>query len=209
MRYLFAATAALCFASSAAALEFPDLPVSETWTDVVFYGTGVVTTASVDDPAYSDPIFEDVLGAQFSIKMSYSFLREYPEDIPYADRKMTDLTLIRLDTARPWSSDGTAEGGYDDTTDTIWAQYDFSHWGYGIHARYQFSTGIGYFALRLLDGPDMLDWSEAQGSWELKSITSSAPAAVPEPTAWGLLIAGFGLVGSALRRQRRPRIALG
>lgn len=30
-----------------------------------------------------------------------------------------------------------------------------------------------------------------------------SPGAVPEPAAWALMIAGFGLIGSALRRQKK------
>jgi hypothetical protein len=37
-------------------------------------------------------------------------------------------------------------------------------------------------------------------SWGIDNI--SLTAAVPEPASWALLIAGFGLVGSALRRRR-------
>ncbi len=33
-------------------------------------------------------------------------------------------------------------------------------------------------------------------------------AAVPEPAAWGLMIAGFGMAGGALRRRRSPRVAI-
>ncbi|WP_294258385.1 PEPxxWA-CTERM sorting domain-containing protein [uncultured Sphingomonas sp.] len=33
-------------------------------------------------------------------------------------------------------------------------------------------------------------------------------AAVPEPAAWGLMIAGFGMAGGALRRRRTPRVAI-
>jgi hypothetical protein len=32
------------------------------------------------------------------------------------------------------------------------------------------------------------------------------PAAIPEPASWALLIAGFGLVGTALRRRRGQRV---
>ena len=31
---------------------------------------------------------------------------------------------------------------------------------------------------------------------------------VPEPAAWGLMIAGFGMAGGALRRRRWPRVAV-
>ncbi len=34
------------------------------------------------------------------------------------------------------------------------------------------------------------------------SLATGSPALVPEPASWALLIAGFGLVGSALRRRR-------
>ncbi len=34
-----------------------------------------------------------------------------------------------------------------------------------------------------------------------------APPGVPEPAAWALMIAGFGGMGAALRRQSRPRAA--
>lgn len=34
---------------------------------------------------------------------------------------------------------------------------------------------------------------------------SSAPA-VPEPTTWAMMLAGFGLMGAALRRKQKPRV---
>ncbi|MCS6986475.1 MAG: PEPxxWA-CTERM sorting domain-containing protein [Sphingomonadaceae bacterium] len=34
-----------------------------------------------------------------------------------------------------------------------------------------------------------------------------AGRAVPEPATWGLMIAGFGLVGAALRRRRATVLA--
>lgn len=33
-------------------------------------------------------------------------------------------------------------------------------------------------------------------------------AAVPEPAAWGLMIAGFGMAGGAIRRRRPARVAV-
>jgi hypothetical protein len=37
---------------------------------------------------------------------------------------------------------------------------------------------------------------------------SSFTASVPEPAAWALMIAGFGLVGAALRRRLPTRAAV-
>jgi hypothetical protein len=34
------------------------------------------------------------------------------------------------------------------------------------------------------------------------TLTTAAPAAVPEPASWAMMLGGFGLVGGALRRRR-------
>lgn len=39
------------------------------------------------------------------------------------------------------------------------------------------------------------------------TLTPAAVAAVPEPATWGMMIAGFALVGSATRRRRAVRVA--
>lgn len=36
-----------------------------------------------------------------------------------------------------------------------------------------------------------------------------APPAVPEPTTWAMLVAGFGVVGLAVRRRTRTRVRFG
>lgn len=42
----------------------------------------------------------------------------------------------------------------------------------------------------------------AKGVWEITYQT--AAGAIPEPSSWAMMIAGFGLVGAALRRRARP-----
>ncbi len=42
----------------------------------------------------------------------------------------------------------------------------------------------------------------------LDNVTLDISNAVPEPATWGMMIAGFGIVGSALRRRRSFRTAL-
>lgn len=49
-----------------------------------------------------------------------------------------------------------------------------------------------------------LDYSQPQGSYLLGSVAG----AIPEPGAWAMLILGFLGIGSAMRRARRPRVAL-
>ena len=40
-------------------------------------------------------------------------------------------------------------------------------------------------------------------------VTNGAPAAVPEPSSWAMMIGGFGLIGAALRRRRKVAAAFG
>lgn len=42
----------------------------------------------------------------------------------------------------------------------------------------------------------------ACGAYDLQFGTFAAPAAVPEPSAWALMILGFGIVGGMARRRR-------
>lgn len=59
-----------------------------------------------------------------------------------------------------------------------------------------------------------LNWAGNNGTWNDYFITESHgyiieySGIVPEPSAWALLILGFGVVGGALRRTRKVRAAL-
>lgn len=46
------------------------------------------------------------------------------------------------------------------------------------------------------------------GIGDLRQLRLGGVAAVPEPAAWAMLIAGFGLVGAAMRRRRDQPIVL-
>jgi PEP-CTERM motif len=69
-------------------------------------------------------------------------------------------------------------------------------------------AGTSYFAIS--SGFDNNDF----GAFTLTisgpgNIIGSGTGAVPEPTVWGLLIVGFGLIGSALRRRKdQPAFAV-
>ncbi|WP_084580338.1 FxDxF family PEP-CTERM protein [Sphingomonas azotifigens] len=47
-------------------------------------------------------------------------------------------------------------------------------------------------------------FSRGNGSYGGQGVF--APAGVPEPAAWGMMIGGFALAGGALRRTRRTRV---
>jgi hypothetical protein len=44
-------------------------------------------------------------------------------------------------------------------------------------------------------------------NFEFNTVTAINAGGVPEPAAWALMIAGFGLTGAALRRRRAPATA--
>lgn len=52
------------------------------------------------------------------------------------------------------------------------------------------------------------DLDDEEGTRVRGMLTSlTRVSAVPEPATWAMMIAGFGLLGGALRRQRRPALA--
>lgn len=53
----------------------------------------------------------------------------------------------------------------------------------------------------------LVDYTAANGT-SLRFKTFMDPSAVPEPATWGLLLTGFGAVGSVLRRRRRSPICV-
>ncbi|WP_254602595.1 PEPxxWA-CTERM sorting domain-containing protein [Sphingomonas bacterium] len=63
----------------------------------------------------------------------------------------------------------------------------------------------GVVTYRVTGGPLLTGaiFSSSSSSFELDNIATS----VPEPAAWGMMILGFGLVGSVLRRRSADKVA--
>lgn len=53
------------------------------------------------------------------------------------------------------------------------------------------------------DGVDEVVFSSSAHAFEFDNIAVSSESAIPEPGVWALLIAGFGITGTALRHRRR------
>lgn len=66
-------------------------------------------------------------------------------------------------------------------------------------------TGPGGFLLSNFDSANPLDEIAVVGELNVQTLTIAAVggnAGVPEPATWALMIGGFGVMGSALRRRR-------
>jgi hypothetical protein len=77
-----------------------------------------------------------------------------------------------------------------------------------LFAELVFTTALGSYDLYRNSG-DNIWYHEYDGSVGRTinlasfSITQNAVAGVPEPATWGMMIAGFGLMGASLRTRRR------
>lgn len=57
-------------------------------------------------------------------------------------------------------------------------------------------TSLGSFDRLVFDGIN------GGGGFAFDNITLNDAAAIPEPATWAMMLAGFGLAGSAIRRRR-------
>jgi len=90
-------------------------------------------------------------------------------------------------TFTPYMDNGDVDQGY------VVDLYGVSVLG-GDEDNYYIKTGI-------------YDYQLGDENWARVTIAEiAAPGSVPEPAAWTLMLGGFGLIGGALRQQRRAKI---
>lgn len=89
----------------------------------------------------------------------------------------------------------------DGTTETYTGQQvidiglaDGNQQASNTNGRLTFSSATGQFITRL-------DLTSSQAALEVDNI--GVVAAVPEPSTWGMMLLGFGVIGASLRRRRR------
>ena len=103
-----------------------------------------------------------------------------------------DFTYLALDNWVTTVTDGVATGGVFTKTSTdpkpeTWAILDPVYLTVGDHTLHFMGNLIG-----------------PNGSY---SGTINVQAAVPEPATWGMMLLGFGAMGMAMRRRRKPVLA--
>lgn len=132
---------------------------------------------------YCDVIYEAQPGQVYDAAAT----RSYSYIIPFVSGQVTQIS-VELETGGFVRAYGP---GY------IYSLADFSHtlnWGGLVSATAQ-------------DGSDLtstLGITAANG-FDFRSAISSA--AVPEPATWALMLAGFGIVGRAMRRRPKVRVS--
>lgn len=72
----------------------------------------------------------------------------------------------------------------------------------GSHDSFTFNTGYSTSGYVLSWGPDGYDGGLDNIAFDVRAVSS---AVVPEPSAWALMILGFGLVGGAMRTRARVK----
>jgi len=72
-------------------------------------------------------------------------------------------------------------------------------------------AGFGLFLKNVSTNPNISSFTYSTGAgkiWHASSITVSPASAVPEASAWAMMIGGFGAAGGVLRVSRRRRTAV-
>ncbi len=96
---------------------------------------------------------------------------------------------------------------FADATKLSFAGIDLEGSVLAPHADYQGGWGVLNGQLIVHDFTDKLGSTQINMGHDFRgNLLDSPPPGIPEPTAWALLILGFGATGAALRR-RRPMLA--
>ena len=74
---------------------------------------------------------------------------------------------------------------------------------------FDLTNGQNRFAFQAINGQSIagLSFDVANGGVSsVRQIRISSAAVVPEPATWGMMLLGFGAIGFAMRRKRRPAL---
>lgn len=191
MRKLSLALAgAVALASASAANATITVVDGSTNVDVTRVHNGTTTYINYQSP---DPLAEDNSG-------SFSNMLTFTNDIAgiynlsvltqYAAGGMADVTFDTLTISGALIPGGymTFDGPTSNGTSDTWAISNLM-------------LGAGTYTINLAGH------SDADGAYQGTVKFNLAAAGVPEPATWGLMLLGFGLMGSSMRR-RRARTAL-
>jgi len=142
------------------------------------------------------------LDAHDSLRLTFDLALIDSWDRPNDTRWGPDFLYVTIgDTNYTWAPDwpGTLVGRGHYAANGQWQDSVYRHSFLIPHFADSFSFSIRAGGAGYQGGNDE--------SWGIDNVSLYANA-VPEPATWGMLIAGFGLIGASLRRQRRARVAI-
>lgn len=125
---------------------------------------------------------------------------------PGASVELTDANSIFIDSGANFSA----------TASDLLFDYDGAA-GYLLFQFESFGTGMKYYCNASVAGtcfqgasaiPESFDGASAQVEARIGTRVIASVAMVPEPAGWALMLAGFGIVGTALRRRLRATPAV-
>jgi hypothetical protein len=170
---------------------------------------------TLDDFTTPDNVFENVFAAPFTIGYPHFsltsplLLRTYAtlasDQYSAGFLGSAQLTLAHPTTAFGFEikSAGTAHVLTTLSFSAAGGSIDTVLSGFELFDNIQFFGVIdsaGFKKVSIVDD-DSGDYLEADNA-----LIGRSPTAVPEPAAWALMIAGFGLTGVAMRNRRRPAV---
>lgn len=105
----------------------------------------------------------------------------------------------------PYNAGGLQDASYSPGLAQIfWIGDGLTGIGTGATQQFIVPTGATRLFLGTVDGSG---WQNNSGAITVTvNGLAGAPAAVPEPASWALMIGGFGMVGGAIRRRRAVRL---
>jgi len=204
----------------AAALALAGLTIAGPASAATVSYTIPYATASLDVPQF-DPLLGTLNSATFTIvgHLDYPFIDETPEPTTGTYSYHAFYSFYYFDRWIDFGVDGagTAEFG---TSPIIYLPADGVGTGAVDDDRLAFTIGTGTFGGTIVSDPPSTydvtggviipgDDADAQVSGTVTIVYDYTAAAVPEASTWAMMLAGFGLIGMGLRRERPVRALVG
>ena len=160
--------------------------------------TGMTLTLNDLSHTYPDDLVVGVINQSWGVGFFFMSGVGGSTDVNDATLTFSDAATGQL--PQSFVGGGIVSGTYQPSN---LGQYIFGAFGgVGAFAGFNGGTANGLWTLYVYDiFPD--DTAAIAGGWSLDFTTDAS--AVPEPASWALMLGGFGLVGSAMRRRNAPR----
>ena len=207
-QYFAVAAAAATLAFSAAPAQAALINFGGTFNVTSNHGTGLIVDTSPSNGAFSFNL-NDTLGSSTTIVPLFRI--STPEaDVGGDDLIMSPIT-VTFNFLTPAAGTVPVEG--DTYGESTW--FGFINWQSGV---VQWDNPAPVFTFGNT-GKVSIDLSDTKFDTGLYGLTGKSakvnakftltelPSAVPEPATWAMMITGFGLAGTAIRRRRSIAIA--